>query len=307
LSNFRTRKNQNERAKENPKNERKVAVVTGSSSGIGYATALQLARSGYFTFATMRNPEKGGDLIRAAKNEELPILVEQLDVTNLDSIKDFMSRRLAVKSSGRIDVLVNNAGYALMGSLEDLSIKEIQDQLETNLLGAIRVTQQVLPVMRAQGSGIIVNISSGVGRIGFQGLSGYVATKFALEGLSESLAYEVGPFGIKVVLIEPGVVKTKAFDNMVTGQAALRKDSPYAGMLDNLNLAFKTWLDEASTPDQVAATILQAISSQEPKLRYAVGQDVVALLEKRRTLSDEQFQEHMKNLNSMVSLAPKQR
>lgn len=305
MGNYRTRKNQNERAKENPKNERKVAVVTGSSSGIGYATALQLARSGYFTFATMRNPEKGGDLIRAAKNEELPILVEQLDVTDLDSIKDFMSRRLAVKSSGRIDVLVNNAGYALMGSLEDLSMKEIQDQLETNLLGAIRVTQQVLPVMRAQGSGIIVNISSGVGRIGFQGLSAYVATKFALEGLSESLAYEVGPFGIKVVLIEPGVVKTKAFDNMVIGQAALRKDSPYAGMLDNLNVAFKTRLDKASTPDQIAATILQAISSQEPKLRYAVGQDVVALLEKKRTLTDEQFQEHMKN--SMMSLAPNQR
>jgi NAD(P)-dependent dehydrogenase (short-subunit alcohol dehydrogenase family) len=305
LSNFRIRKNQNEGEKENLKNERKVAVVTGSSSGIGYATALQLARSGYFTFATMRNPEKGGDLIRAAKNEELPILVEQLDVTDLDSIKDFMSRRLAVKSSGRIDVLVNNAGYALMGSLEDLSMKEIQDQLETNLLGAIRVTQQVLPVMRAQESGIIVNISSGVGRIGFQGLSGYVATKFALEGLSESLAYEVGPFGIKVVLIEPGVVKTKAFDNMVIGQAALRKDSPYAGMLNNLNVAFKTGLDKASTPDQVAATILQAILSQEPKLRYAVGQDVVALLEKRRTLSDEQFQEHMKS--SMASLAPNQR
>jgi NAD(P)-dependent dehydrogenase (short-subunit alcohol dehydrogenase family) len=305
LGNFRTRKNQNETAKENLKNERKVAVVTGSSSGIGYATALQLARSGYFTFATMRNPEKGGDLIRAAKNEEFSILVEQLDVTDLDSIKDFMSRRLAVKSSGRIDVLVNNAGYALMGSLEDLSMKEIQDQLETNLLGAIRVTQQVLPVMRAQGSGIIVNISSGAGRIGFQGLSAYVATKFALEGLSESLAYEVGPFGIKVVLIEPGVVKTKAFDNMVIGQAALRKDSPYAGMLDNLNVAFKTWLDKASTPDQIAATILQAISSQEPKLRYAVGQDVVALLEKRCTLTDEQFQEHVNN--SMVSLAPKQR
>jgi NAD(P)-dependent dehydrogenase (short-subunit alcohol dehydrogenase family) len=304
LSNL-MRKNQDERPKENLKNERKVAVVTGSSTGIGYATALQLARSGYFTFATMRNPEKGGDLIRVAKNEELPILVEQLDVTDLDSIKDFMSRRLAVKSSGRIDVLVNNAGYALTGSLEDLLIKEIQDQLETNLLGAIRVTQQVLPVMRAQGSGIIVNISSGAGRIGFQGLSAYVATKFALEGLSESLAYEVGPFGIKVVLIEPGTVKTKAFDNMVIGQAALRKDSPYAGMLDNLNMAFKTRLDKASTPDQVAATILEAISSQEPKFRYAVGQDVVALLEKRRTLTDEQFQVHMKN--SMASLAPNQR
>jgi NAD(P)-dependent dehydrogenase (short-subunit alcohol dehydrogenase family) len=250
----------------------------------------------------MRNPAKGSDLIKVAENEKLPIHVEQLDVTDLDSIKDFMS--LVGQSAGRIDVLVNNAGYALMGSLEDLSMKEIQDQLDTNLLGTVRVTQQVLPVMRAQGSGIIVNISSGAGRFGLQGMSAYVATKFALEGLSESLEYEVRPFGIKVILIEPGVVKTKIFNNSVVGQAALREDSPYFGMLGNLNATFNALSENASTSDQVAATIIEAISSPEPKLRYPVGEDVISWLETKSTMTDEQFQEYMKN--SMASLAPTQ-
>jgi NAD(P)-dependent dehydrogenase (short-subunit alcohol dehydrogenase family) len=286
-----------------PDKEQRVAVVTGSSSGIGYATALLLAKSGYFTFATMRNPAKGTDLIKFAENEKLPIQVEQLDVTDLHSIKDFVKR--LDESAGRIDILVNNAGYLLTGSLEDLSMKEIQDQFDTNLLGTIRVTQQVLPVMRAQRSGIIVNISSGLGRFGLPGSSAYVATKFALEGLSESLAYEIEPFGIKVILIEPGLVKTKALPNSIVGQGALREDSPYTGILDNLNVAFKTWLDKASTPDQVAATILQAVSSPEPRLRYPVGQDVVASLEKKSAMTDEQFQEYM--INSMASLAPRQK
>jgi NAD(P)-dependent dehydrogenase (short-subunit alcohol dehydrogenase family) len=138
----------NESIRENIERNQKVAVVTGSSSGIGYATALRLARSGYVTFATMRNHAKGSDLIKVAENEKLPVHVEQLDITDIDSIKDFMGR--IGESVGRINVLVNNAGCALIGSLEDLSIKEIQDQLNTNLLGTIHVTQQVLPVMRAK-------------------------------------------------------------------------------------------------------------------------------------------------------------
>jgi len=296
--------NQNETVKEeNVESKRKVAVVTGSSSGIGYATVLRLARSGYLTFATMRNPAKGRDLIKEAENEKLPIQVEQLDVTDYNSIKDFMTR--IGESVGRIDILVNNAGYFLIGSLEDLSMKEVQDQLDTNLLGTIQVTQQVLPVMRAQGNGIIVNISSGVGRFGLPGMSAYVATKFALEGLSESLAYEVEPFGIKVILIEPGVVQTKIKDNSVVGQRALRNDSPYSSLLGSFNATFNALWENASTSDQVAATILQAISSQEPKLRYPVGHDVATWLEKKSTMTDEQFQEYMKN--SLASLAPSQR
>ena len=296
-------KNQNGTARKNVDGKQKVAVVTGSSSGIGYATVLHLARAGYFTFATTRNPANGIDLIKAAENEDLPVKVEQLDVTDPDSIKDFMTRISG--AAGRIDILVNNAGYVLLGSLEDLSIKEIQDQFDTNLLGTIRVTQHVLPVMRARRGGTIVNISSGVGRFGLPGMSAYVSTKFAIEGLSESLAYELSPFGIKVVLIEPGVVKTKIFKNTVVGQGALREDSPYSSMLGTLNASFESLLENASTSDQVAATILQAISSSEPKLRYPVGQDVNSWLEKKSTMTDEQFQEFMRT--SMASVAPSQK
>ena len=297
---------QNDPVRESAKSDQKVAVVTGSSSGIGYATVLQLARSGYFTFATMRDPAKGIDLINAAENENLPIQVEQLDVTDPNSIKNFMMRAVVDgQSVGRIDVLVNNAGYGLMGALEDLSVKEIQNQLDTNLLGLIQVTQQVLPVMRAQRSGIIVNISSALGRFGLQGMSAYVATKFALEGLSESLAYEVAPFGIKVIIIEPGVVKTKFQKNSFVGKGTLREDSPYSGMLSDLNAQFNALFENGSVPDLVAAKILEAITSQEPKLRYPVGQDSVTLLEKKGTLTDEKFQDYMRNF--IVSAAVAQR
>jgi NAD(P)-dependent dehydrogenase (short-subunit alcohol dehydrogenase family) len=302
MSNIRMKK-QHETPTEKIDNERKVAVVTGSSSGIGYATALRLARNGYLTFATMRNPEKGSDLIEAAKNEGLPIQVEQLNITDSDSINDFMTR--INKTVGRIDVLVNNAGYWLIGALEDLSIREIQDQLDTNLLGTIRVTREVLPLMRERKSGTIVNVTSALGRFGLPAMSGYVASKFALEGLTESLAYEVAPFGIKVILIEPGVVKTKVKDNSVVGRRALRNDSPYSSMLGSFNAAFSVLWENASTSDQVAATILQAISSPERKLRYPVGSDVAVWLEKKSTMSDEQFQEYM--MTSLGSLAPRQR
>jgi NAD(P)-dependent dehydrogenase (short-subunit alcohol dehydrogenase family) len=286
-----------------PDKEQRVAVVTGSSSGMGHATTLRLARSGYFTFASIRNLAKGTDLIQTAESENLPLQVERLDVTDIDSIKEFMTRMR--ESTDRIDVLVNNAGYGLMGGLEDLSIGEIQDQLNTNLLGAIRVTQQVLPVMRMQESGTIVNISSALGRFGIPGMSAYVATKFALEGLSESLAYEVAPYGIKVILIEPGLVRIKSRDNTVLGKGALREDSPYSSVLGSINATFNALWETASTSDQVASTILQAISSPEPKLRYAVGLDAAEWLEKKSAMTDEQFQEYIKN--SMASLAPNQR
>jgi len=284
-------KNRDEIAKENVKNDQKVAVVTGSSSGIGYATALQLARRGYLTFATMRNLEKRADLVKAANDERLPLLVEQLDVTDPDSIQAFM--RSVGRSIGRIDVLVNNAGYVSIGAFEDLSIKEIQNQLDTNLLGTMRTIQQVLPVMRAQASGTIVNISSVAGRFGLPGMYAYVASKFALEGLTESLAYEVAPFGIRVILIEPGVVKTRVFENSVIAQ---RENSPYSNMLVNLNATFGAMLEHASTPDQVATAIFKAISSPAPRLRHPIGQDTAAWLEKKSEMNDEQFQEYMKNL-----------
>jgi len=173
-----------------------VALVTGSSSGIGFETALHLARNGYKTYASMRNLEKSKDITQVATREKLPVEVVQLDVDEDSSVKQAVDKIVATEDQ-RIDVLVNNAGYGLFGALEDLSIAEMKAQFETNFFGVIRVTQQVIPVMRKQKSGTIVNISSVGGRIGIPGLSAYHSTKFALEGLSESISYELEPFGIK--------------------------------------------------------------------------------------------------------------
>src|SRR5919109_2072518 len=162
-----------------------VAVVTGSSSGIGFETAILLARSGFHTYASMRNLEKSKNITEIANNEKLPLQVVQLDVNDDRSVKDAIDKIVA--ENKRIDVLVNNAGYGLFGSVEDTSIEEIKAQFETNFFGVIRVTQQVIPIMRKQKSGgTIVNVSSVGGRIGVPIVSAYHSTKFALEGLSES-------------------------------------------------------------------------------------------------------------------------
>ncbi|MDQ3836390.1 MAG: SDR family oxidoreductase, partial [Thermoproteota archaeon] len=177
-----------------------VAVVTGSSSGIGLATSLALARNRYLTYATMRNLGKRDSIESVAGKQQLHIRVVQLDVTNENSIKNAIQSILS--EAGRIDVLVNNAGYGLTGAFEDIEIDEIKQLYDTNLFGVIRVTQAILPIMRKQGSGRIINISSGAGRFGYPGGSAYVSSKFALEGLTESMAYELEQFGIKVVLVE---------------------------------------------------------------------------------------------------------
>src|SRR5919109_2825516 len=191
----------------------KTAIVTGGSSGIGLDTSVTLARNGFLTYATIRNLDKSSIVKVAAEKERLPIKIVQLDVTHYQSVNNAI--QTIVSETGRIDVLVNNAGYGLIGAFEDLSIDEIKNLYETNLFGLIRVTQAVLPIMREQKSGIIINVSSGAGLFGYPGGSAYVSTKFAVEGLSESISYELDQFGIKVVLIEPGFIKT----NFVTDDA----------------------------------------------------------------------------------------
>jgi short-subunit dehydrogenase len=189
-----------------------VAVVTGSSSGIGLETSLTLARNGFHTYATMRKLEEGSRQITdIAKNENLPLQVIQLDVNNEKSVMDAIN--IIVKENGRIDALINNAGYALVGALEETSMEEIKAQFETNFFGAVRVMQAVIPIMRKQRSGKIVNITSMGGRIAIPLDSIYHATKFALEWLSESIQYELEPFGIKVILVEPGAVGSNFWKN----------------------------------------------------------------------------------------------
>ena len=270
----------------------KVAVVTGSSSGIGFETSLTLARNGFLTYATMRNLGKGATIQSVATIEGLRIRVVQLNVTEERSINDAIH---SIKSDvGKIDVLVNNAGYGLNGAFEDLAMEEIKAQYETNLFGVIRVTQAVLPIMRKQKSGIIVNISSGAGRFGYPGGSAYVSTKFAIEGLSESMAYELEPFGIRVVLVEPGVIKTNFVNSIVAAKKSQDPNSPYAQLMQNVATSFQHMIEGGSSTDVVAKVVLKAVTSENPTLRYLAGNDVETWIEGKKSMSDEEFYKMMK-------------
>ena len=271
----------------------KVAIVTGSSSGIGYATSLLLARNRFHTYATMRNIEKSADIQEIANKERLPLQVIQLDVNDDASIRNSIKR--VERENERIDVLVNNAGYGLVGAFEDLSVEEIKSQFETNFFGVIRLTQQVLPIMRKQKSGTIVNVSSGAGRIGFPGMSAYVSSKFALEGLSESMSYELEPFGIKVVIIEPGVIRTNFKKNSVMSKKSLDNSSisPYSSIIQKIDSSISSMVEHATPPEEVAKAILHAVISNNPELRYLVGNDMIMMAETKKSMSDEDFRKMM--------------
>ena len=270
----------------------RVAVVTGASSGIGHETSLTLARNGFLTYATMRNLNKSENIKSLAEKEKLPLKIVQLDVTDDRSVKNAMQSITAETS--RIDVLVNNAGYGVNGAFEDLSMEEIKAQYETNLFGVIRVTQAVLPIMRKQKSGIIANVSSGAGRFGYPGGSAYVSTKFAVEGLSESMAYELKPFGIKVVLVEPGVIRTNFVNSMVAANKSQDPNSPYSQLMQNVATSFEHMFENGSSADVVAKVVLKAVTSENPSLRYLAGKDVETWMEAKRSMSDEEFYKMMK-------------
>jgi NAD(P)-dependent dehydrogenase (short-subunit alcohol dehydrogenase family) len=267
-----------------------VALVTGSSSGIGFETSLMLARNGFNTYASMRNLEKSKSIREIANKEKLPLQVVQLDVNDDKSVKEAIDK--VVAENQRIDVLVNNAGYGLLGALEDLSIEEIKEQFETNFFGVVRVTQQVLPIMRKQNNGTIVNVSSVGGRIGIPGLSAYHSTKFALEGLSESISYELEPFGIRVVVIEPGFIRTNIMNSSILAKKAQDLNSSYFSLTQQLEKSFKSAMENTSAsspPEEVAKVVLQAVTSQSPKLRYVVGNDASSLIQAKTTMSDIEF------------------
>ncbi|MFZ0893188.1 MAG: SDR family oxidoreductase [Candidatus Nitrosopolaris sp.] len=271
-------------------NRQKVAIVTGSSSGVGYATSLLLARKGFYTYASVRNINKSASLESVANDERLPLKLIQLDVTDDSSVKDALKK--VVLEKGRIDVLVNNAGYGLFGAFEDLSLDEIKAEFETNFFGVIRVTQNVLHIMRTSenGGGIIVNVSSVNGLVPFPVISAYVGTKFAIEGLSESIAYELEPFRIKVVLIEPGAIGSSFMKGSVLPKKAQDPQSPYSGLVQKVNAKISSQHENATKPEEVAKTIFQAISTEKPEFRYVVGNDAISLLEARKNMPYSEFQ-----------------
>jgi NAD(P)-dependent dehydrogenase (short-subunit alcohol dehydrogenase family) len=281
------------------KNKKAVAVVTGSSSGIGYETSLLLAKNGFFTYATMRNPDNSNKIDNLKQSEKLSLEVLKLDVTDDKSVKEAIAK--IANEQGTIDVLVNNAGYALVGPLEELSIQEFKEQFETNVFGVIRVIKEILPIMRKQRHGIIVNISSVAGRTGFPLTSAYVSSKFALEGLSESMAFELEQFGIKVILIEPGVIKTNFDSNLKIGKGVSDtkttngNDSPYADLTEKRIAGFKPRFENGLPPIEVAKVILRAITSKNvpPESRYLVGDDASKLMEIKKSKSDKEFRRLM--------------
>jgi short-subunit dehydrogenase len=269
----------------------RVALITGCSSGIGYETALMLARNGVHTFATMRNTKKSDSLQELIREEKLTLNILELDVNDDASIENTIDR--IKNETKRIDVLINNAGYGLIGFFEDLTLHEIRNQFETNFFGVLNITKKIIPMMRLQKSGTIINISSGAGQVGFPGISAYVSTKFAIEGFSESLMYELSPFGIKVIIIEPGVIKSNFFHNCIVSKESMKKSSPYSRSLDKIQGNIELMQEHATSPIDVAKVILQALGDIHPKPRYIVGNDVAMILEAKKNLSDIEFKKMM--------------
>ncbi|WP_256242396.1 SDR family oxidoreductase [Bacillus sp. V3B] len=251
---------------------KKIAIVTGASSGFGLLCAIELAKNGFEVIATMRDMSKSDHLLEKVNKEKMLDLVHLhcLDVTSAESIDELKEYLNEFPS---IDVLVNNAGTAIGGFSEEISMEDFRLQFETNFFGVIAVTQTVLPFMRSQRQGRIINMSSISGKFGFPGLSPYVASKHALEGYSESLRLELKPFGIDVVLIEPGSYKTNIWSGVDGTERIL--DSPYHAYLSVLLKEIETGKTKHGDPLEVAKLVVDiATQSKAPKLRYPIGKGV---------------------------------
>jgi NAD(P)-dependent dehydrogenase (short-subunit alcohol dehydrogenase family) len=259
-----------------------IAFVTGTSTGIGMATAVSLARAGYTVYAGMRNPQREGELHAAVARENLPVRIVKQDVDQDASAREAIGKALA--EAGQIDVLVNNAGVPTMGSMEETSIAEFRAAMETNFFGALRCTQAVLPGMRERGSGCIVNVTSVAGRIAMAPQAPYASSKWALEALSECLAQEVKAFGIRVAIVEPGVIATHIFDKINPD----REGTLYPHKR-RINELFRASLEQPVSPFVVADGIRDIVDSGSWTLRHPVGPDAAGFLQWRASLSDEDW------------------
>ena len=269
----------------------KVALVTGSSSGIGLETSLALARNGFHTFATMRDLNKDAEIKEVVRKENLNVEILQLDVDNEESVNEVINTIMERKD--RIDVLINNAGYGMWGTVEDVSINEFKEQFETNFFSIIRLIHRVAPIMRKQGSGDIVNISSVAGRIGFPVSPAYISSKFALEGLSESLRFELMPFGVNVIIIEPGVIKTNFFNSMKLAKKS-NQDSEYKEITEKVISGVKMMAEMGTHPKEVADAVVKALKEENPHPRYVVGNDAMMFLEAKKMKTDMEFENYLK-------------
>ncbi|MFT5392484.1 MAG: NAD(P)-dependent dehydrogenase (short-subunit alcohol dehydrogenase family) [Gammaproteobacteria bacterium] len=262
---------------------KKIALITGTSTGIGLAASVHFARKGYRVFAGMRNTAKSGPLTEAGAG--LPIEVLQLDITNDASVDAAVA--LALKA-GPIDVLVNNAGVGGATPLELTPMDEHKAMFETNYFGTIRCIQAVLPKMRERGSGCIVNNTSMEGLFAMPNQIAYSASKWALECAGEALAHEVARFGIRVVNIEPGVIMTQIFENSAPA-TRYDKHSPYQSIMRRNGKMFSAGFRVAVPPERVAETMLEAVETPDYRLRWLVGEDANGMVKGRKRMSDEEF------------------
>lgn len=270
-----------------------VVLITGCSSGFGQLAALHFARKGDTVYASMRDTSKARVLEEARDKEKLPIKVVQLDVT--DEVSVAAAVRQVVSEAGRIDVLVNNAGIGAQGPLEETDDAEAKEIFETNFFGALRAVRSVLPQMREQKSGTIVNVSSLAGVVcpPFDGI--YSATKHALEAMTEALHYEVHPFGVRVALVEPGGFETNIGNTRRTPRR-YTEGSPYAALHQRFEQALTRLPTggQRGDPQVVAEAIYDAVHDKEPKLRYLVGQDAEMIGGLRKQMDDAQFEQAMR-------------
>jgi len=257
-------------------------LITGTSKGIGYEAALAFGRAGHRVHATMRNPERAPELAQAAAREKLTITVSALDVDSDQSVRDGIAA--IQKDHGPIDVLVNNAGIERAGSVEELPFADFRAVMETNYFGVVRCVQAVIPQMRERRSGCIINVSSVAGRLSNPPLTPYIASKWALEALSEGLAAEMKMFGVRVAIVEPGIIDTAMARRIgVDGDQSIY---PHRARFASL---FTASLQTPAHPSLVANKILEVAESGTWQLRHPAGPDAVPLLQWRGRFTDEQW------------------
>lgn len=260
-----------------------TALITGCSTGIGKATAQLFAARGWNVIATMRTPEKETELRAGEK-----VMLQALDVTDPSSIKAALAS--GIQRFGRIDALVNNAGYALSGTFESMTPAQVRRQFDTNVFGLMEVSRQIIPHFRANGAGVLINVASMGGRLTFPLYSVYHGTKWAVDGFSESLAFELEPLGIHVKIVEPGAIKTDFY----TRSADFVHDrtlEDYNFYVDKALHKMNKVGEKGAPPSAVAKAIFQAATDRSSRLRYVVGQDAKGLLTLRRFLSDGAYRQ----------------
>jgi NAD(P)-dependent dehydrogenase (short-subunit alcohol dehydrogenase family) len=264
---------------------RPVSVVTGANSGIGRATAIHLAAQGHRVFGTVRSADKAGKLLAMAADHGVELELVELDIADDESVRAGFTRVLEA-TDGVVDVLVNNAGVGGNAVAEECPTELYLDVMNINLCGAVRCLQQVVPGMRARGRGAIVNITSVAGRIAAIAQSPYVASKWAFEGLSEGLAQELAPFGIRVAVVEPGVTKSAIFAKNID---APNQSGAYDAAYRRLFQFYAAGMAHATDPFEVAAVIHHAVTTDTPQLRYAVSWGGPEIVEGRAAMSDQDW------------------